>query len=278
MLLAATAGLLLIYYLALVVVGDLGHQTDVAVAREGLPPLDESVHVEMRVVEADPAKRTLQALMRPLSETAEYEGDNVGELSEPLLLQVFSSGRPPSSFAFPADSTVDEVAVDLELTRGSSFFPLDRPVADFRLSLETEEGGEPVPTNVELRNESETWVLDAAASRGQEGTVQVEIEARRDSLSIGLTVFNLMAIVLTTLIAVSVIGRSVILRDVEFSQVVWLSATLVAFPALRSAMPGAPPIGTTIDYLFFFPCMCIIAAALLTTAVMLAWRERPSQA
>jgi hypothetical protein len=49
---------------------------------------------------------------------------------------------------------------------------------------------------------------------------------------------------------------------------------MLAFPALRSAMPGAPPIGTALDFVLFFPCMCLVAAMLLWTGVHLLGRER----
>lgn len=60
-------------------------------------------------------------------------------------------------------------------------------------------------------------------------------------LSITLVSFYVLAILLTTLMAVVVIGSAILRRKLEFSNVIWLSATLLSFPALRGSMPGAPP-------------------------------------
>ncbi|KTR11695.1 DUF4436 family protein [Curtobacterium luteum] len=53
----------------------------------------------------------------------------------------------------------------------------------------------------------------------------------------------------------------------------WLSATLLSFPALRSAMPGAPPIGRTLDFVFLFPCPALVAIMFVWTGAHLLWRE-----
>ncbi|MGG7465203.1 hypothetical protein [Plantibacter sp. YIM 135347] len=38
-------------------------------------------------------------------------------------------------------------------------------------------------------------------------------------------------------------------------------------------MPGAPPIGTAMDFIILFPCLCLIAAMLVWTGAHLLWRE-----
>lgn len=78
---------------------------------------------------------------------------------------------------------------------------------------------------------------------------------------------------MTTLIAVVTIGIALLGRKLEFSNVIWLSATMLSFPALRSGMPGAPPIGTALDYIVLFPCICLIAAMLVWTGAYMLWRE-----
>ncbi|GIW05989.1 MAG: hypothetical protein KatS3mg060_0794 [Dehalococcoidia bacterium] len=54
-----------------------------------------------------------------------------------------------------------------------------------------------------------------------------------------------------------------------------LGAMLFAFPALRSAVPGAPPIGAAIDYFAFFWAEMIVAVSLITLLVVYIRRPLP---
>lgn len=47
----------------------------------------------------------------------------------------------------------------------------------------------------------------------------------------------------------------------------WMAATLFALIGMRNAAPGAPPIGSLIDYVAFFWAEGIIAACLVVTVV-----------
>ena len=103
------------------------------------------------------------------------------------------------------------------------------------------------------------------------------MQGERDELTIALVLLQLATIVLSTIIALIVVAVAITRRRVELAVVIWLGATLIAVPALRNAMPDAPPIGTRIDYLVLFPCMAVIAGSLLMTALLLLVR-RPREA
>lgn len=62
-------------------------------------------------------------------------------------------------------------------------------------------------------------------------------------------------------------------RRIEATIFSFMAAMLFAFPALRSVMPGAPPIGAPIDYLGFFWAETILAVALFLA--LQAWFRRP---
>lgn len=38
-------------------------------------------------------------------------------------------------------------------------------------------------------------------------------------------------------------------------------------------MPGAPPIGTTLDFVFMFPCLALVAIMFVWTGAYMLWRE-----
>ena len=58
-----------------------------------------------------------------------------------------------------------------------------------------------------------------------------------------------------------------------FSYNVYADPDPLSFPVLRAAMPGAPPIGTALDYIVLFPCLCLVALLLVGSGVHLLWRE-----
>jgi hypothetical protein len=101
----------------------------------------------------------------------------------------------------------------------------------------------------------------------------VRLSGHRETLSVALVGFYVIAILLTTLMAVVTVGTALIKKELEFSNVIWLSATMISFPTLRSAMPGAPPIGTALDFIVFFPCVCLIAVLVIWTGLHLLRRE-----
>jgi hypothetical protein len=53
----------------------------------------------------------------------------------------------------------------------------------------------------------------------------------------------------------------------------WLAALLFAMVPLRSAMPGAPPIGALSDVLAFFWAEMLIALSLVL--IVFTWLRRP---
>ena len=52
----------------------------------------------------------------------------------------------------------------------------------------------------------------------------------------------------------------------------FLGALLFAFPAVRNAVPGSPPIGSFNDYLAFFWAEGLVAASLI--AILFTWALR----
>src|SRR5690606_1127074 len=109
--------------------------------------------------------------------------------------------------------------------------------------------------------------------QGGHTLVPVTIDGSRDVLSITIVGFYVLSILLTTLITVVIVGSAIIKHKLESSNVIRLSATLLSFPALRGSMPGAPPIGTAIDFIVLFPCLVLVAALLVWTGAYLLWRE-----
>jgi len=142
--------------------------------------------------------------------------------------------------------------------------------------VQDDEAGNAVPFAVSMENSARPWAMSGtigAPVEGERTTYPVVLTGHRGALNVALVMFYVLAILLTTLMAVVTIGTALLTRELDFANVIWLSATMLSFPALRSAMPGAPPIGTGLDFVFFFPCMCLIALLLVWTGAYLLWRE-----
>lgn len=268
--------LLAVYYVMVVASGILDTSTDVPIAGENDTPREDYLTLQMRVQDVDLTNRVLLANILPIPH-GDLVGDKAGEMSESVRIEVSSGGVTSTVVAYPGESIVDPTAVSLLLDRGDSTYPFDRPFADFQLNVQNDETGRSVPFVVEMSNSARPWVLTAsvgaAAAEAGGQVYPVTIDGHRDALSVTLVAFYVLVILITTLMAVVIIGGAILRRNLEFANVIWLSATMLSFPALRAAMPGAPPIGTALDFIVLFPCIALIAVMLVWTGGYLLWRE-----
>ena len=276
LILGVVAALLLVYYVVVALTGVLQTSTDVSIRGGNEPDSGNYLTLRISTQDVDLTNRVIQANVMPIPH-GNLEGEKPGEIAANLRIEVRSGGVTTSVVAVPGESIVDPTSLTLALERGDSDYPFDKPFADFQLSVENTDTGRPVEFELELSNSARPWVL--AAARGdavQENDHElfpIQIDGSRDALTITLVLFYVLAILLTTLMAIVTIGGAILRRKLEFSNVIWLSATLLSFPALRASMPGAPPIGTALDFLVVFPCLCLIAGMLLWTGAHLLWRE-----
>ncbi|SEE76902.1 protein of unknown function [Arthrobacter alpinus] len=274
--LGVAAALLAVYYVVVSLSGVLQTSSKVNVTG-GIEPADgDFLTLQMRIQDVDLSNRVIQANVLPIPHGS-LVGSKSGEMSRGLRIELSSGGVTTSVVTYPGKSIVDPTSVTLNLDRGDSAYPFDKPFANVHLSVQDDELNEAVPFVLTVENSARPWNLqgELAAPVSEDGKVSLplSLQGHRDPLSITLVGFYVLAILLTTLMAVVTIGSALIKRQLEFSNVIWLSATMISFPALRSAMPGAPPIGTTLDFIVFFPCVCLIAGMLVWTGAHLLWRE-----
>lgn len=267
--------LLAVYYVVIGLSGALKTTTAVPVSGPN-SATGNFMTLRMSVQDVDLSNRVMQANVLPIPHGS-FEGDKAGEISKPLRIEVSSGGVTTSVVTFPGQSVVDATSLTLTLDRGDTSYPFDQPFTNFQLSVQNDDSGDAVPFEVDMSNSARPWVMNAVRSDGeQQGTrtlVPMQIDGHRDALSVVIVSFYVLAILFTTLMAVVTIGSAILRRKLEFANVIWLSATLLSFPALRSAMPGAPPIGTTLDFVFLFPCLALVAIMFVWTGAYLLWRE-----
>ena len=263
--LGGLAGVLVIYYLIVALSGVLNTSTRVPITGTQPPATENYLTLQMRTDDVDLTNRVLQASVLPIP-SGDLVGDRPGEMSKSLRIEIVSAEQTTSVVTFPGKSILDPTAVSLTLDRGDSAYPFDQPFANFNVSVTNDETGENVPFVVNIDNSARPWVMAATAAeptaQGTRTVVPFTLDGNRDTLSIVLVMFYVLAILLTTLMAVVTIGIALLKKKLEFSNIIWLSATMLSFPALRSGMPGAPPIGTAMDYIVLFPCICLVAGML----------------
>jgi len=274
--LAVVVGLLVVYYVVIALSGTLNSSTGVAITGQQEMAGEDYLTLQMKTQDVSLTNRYVEATVLPIPH-GEYVGDRAGEMSQNLRIEIVSAGQTTSVVTYPGESIVDPTTVTLALDRGDTFYPWDRPFSNFQVSVRNDETGADVPFELTVENSARPWVLTATVGEPttQDGVsvLPVTLDGNRDALSVTLVVFYLLAILLTTLMAVVTIGSAILKKKLEFANVIWLSATMLSFPALRSAMPGAPPIGTALDFVVLFPCICIVAGMLVWTGAHLLWRE-----
>jgi hypothetical protein len=263
-------GAVLVAYYGLVLAGMRNRDSSaVALDDAGVAHPADRVTVQAEAVELDPSTGSLEMRLRPVPRGS-VAAREVGQLRQPLVIEVASPGQPPQSFDFPADQVVDPVVASVATTTGAHRFPFDRPRSDLR--IEALSRGRPVPLDLEVTDETEGWSLSGRA-RPDGDAVDLRLDAGREMLPISFALLYIAGIVVVALITVAVIGGAIARGRVDFDQVIWLGAMLVAVPAVRNEMPGVPPIGTAVDLFVFLPSVVVVGLALLAAIVVLAVNE-----
>lgn len=267
---------LLAYYTIVVVSGALSSESAVPVDGQQPRTSEDYLLIQMKIQDVDLGNRVIQANLLPVAHGT-FDGERPGEVARTLRIEASSGGVTTSVVTFPGDSIVDPTAMTLTLDRGDTAYPFDSPFTNLRVSVQDDKTQADVPFRLAIENGARPWNMHATlgSPTTAEGrrVIPVQIDGSRDALSVTLVLFYMIAILLTTLMAVVTIGSAILNRVLGFENVIWLSATMISFPALRSSAPGAPPIGTALDFIVFFPCFCLVAAMLLWTGAYLLWRE-----
>lgn len=90
--------------------------------------------------------------------------------------------------------------------------------------------------------------------------------------------FAVFVMVIFWVIAIAIVLQAVAIasrgREPEPDTMGYMAALLFAFPFMRDALPGTPPVGTLSDFLSFFWAEALVAIALIAT--LISWLRRPT--
>lgn len=112
--------------------------------------------------------------------------------------------------------------------------------------------------------------------KGQGSDDDISIEIRRSGSVIFLAALSTISLLVVAIAALSVAWQVAEQgRRIDFSMMTWVAAFMFVIPAVRSSLPGAPPVGALIDFLLFF-WLQVLAAVATTTLVVIWMKQKPN--
>ncbi len=112
--------------------------------------------------------------------------------------------------------------------------------------------------------------------RGQGTEDDISIDVRRSGSVIFLAALSTISLLVVAIAALSVAWQVAEQgRKIDFSMMTWVAAFMFVIPAVRSSLPGAPPVGALIDFILFF-WLQVLAAVATTTLVVIWMKQRPN--
>ncbi|MFD0415044.1 DUF4436 domain-containing protein [Streptomyces sp. NPDC127108] len=227
-------------------------------------PAPDRVDIEASVQRVDAAGRelVLRLLVTPRGGLAEAGGISPADT---LTLQTSASTR--GDLTFPAHSRISTVDVPVTLTAGSiTDYPFD--AYDAALEFGAVQGDEPVPVRMTLSNNDALFAASVEAYE-EDGVAVFRLGLERSTSVLIFSVF-MMAAMWALAVAV-LIGAWFLLsrrKGLTWPALGWMAATLFALAAFRNTAPGAPPIGSLLDYIAFLWAETVIAFCVITVVVM----------
>lgn len=230
-----------------------------------LPP--GQLNVNAAVLAADPVAKELALRLALLPGSGMLRDD--GTLADGLVVTVNSSGGPSVTRLAPGERP-QTIETRLALSGGDAGdYPWDRYVARLLVSASRPapspgEPGPSVPVEVRVTSRPFGYRVDSEREPSSFPGTLVRFDVRRSTPVRLFGTFG-FAVILLLGLGAAVAGFSVIVerRLVEFPYLFFCATMLFSFPALRGALPGAPPIGALGDYLAFFWGIGLVAVTLL---------------
>ena len=242
----------------------------------GAPISQARVNLYLQPIQIDTANESMQVRINvvPLSDAKVTIADR------DFLLKI-QRGKQMEHVQIRAGQSLPEVAYDFDLHDGDvRDYPLDRYVSLMTLAANesAQDGAErSLPIHVTAWEGVLGFDVKAksiATQRPDELQIQFAVSRTGAVSFFGLAIYAAM---LVMMFCALIIGSLVFLgiRRIEVTLVGALGAMIFALPAVRNALPGAPPLGVRADILIFFwaELGAIIALCLFITA----WARRGAQ-
>lgn len=240
-------------------------------AEFGVPIAEAGIGLYLQPIAIDPADNSLEMRVSVTPATA----GAVAVADRDLLVEV-GRGTQTEHVRIRAGDPLPEVTFTLDLDEGNvRDYPLDRYVSAITLAAAEGDGtGRSLPIHVTAWEGLLDYIVTGQAVAGPEaGAPQLRFSIRRTGAAavFGIAIYGAMAVMA---LCALVIGGLVFIgvRRIEVTLAGALGAVIFALPALRSALPGAPPLGVRLDILIFF--WAEIGAIIAFFLFVAAWARR----
>lgn len=151
----------------------------------------------------------------------------------------------------------------IQLNGAFTDYPFDHYLTDLEVHVTRADGTE-LPVALTLYNSDPFFQISPTAARAPNGGTVVNLDIRRSAPTLVFAVF-VMVLMLGLAGAAAVAGYYVLhwRRGLIFPACSMMAAILFALIPLRNAVPGAPPIGSIIDFGSFFIAEAVISISLI---------------
>lgn len=223
----------------------------------------DRVDVVVYVKKVDPVAQELAAQVQVMPQ-GRY-ADEVGFPKEDLTLYLNATKGDTLQFKAGKNPAVQEVRIPLS-TGVITDYPFDAYTAELGFYAETPRG--PAPIAVHLGNADSFFALTAGDPRQAESSLEFDVDISRTA---GMFAFAIFIMIFMWCLSISaLIAARYVIRGklgLLWPSMSFMGALLFALVPLRNAVPGAPPIGSVIDFCAFFIAEAIISISLICMVV-----------
>jgi hypothetical protein len=242
----------------------------------GAPSRDARVRLYLQPTQIDPVNASLQMRISVVPDPS--LGDAAATIADRDFLLRVRRGNQIEYVQIRANQPLPEVTFDFDLDEGDvRDYPLDRYVAGMTLaaSERAQDGAQkPLPIHVTA------WegilgfsVRGQQTATQQAGELRLQFAIRRSGAVSFFGIAMYGAMIVMALCALIIGGLVFVgIRRIEVTLAGALGAVIFALPALRNALPGAPPLGVRADTLIFF--WAELGAIIALCLFIAAWARR----
>ncbi|MFD9690719.1 DUF4436 family protein [Kitasatospora sp. NPDC059146] len=229
-----------------------------------VPSAADWIELDVTAQDVDPTAQQLTLYVTPVPHGRFAAGPGSQTFARPVEISV--TGTPKVTVKAAEGETAPSQLVQVGIYDGTKTdYPFDR--YRMEVGFAATSGGTAVPVGVVLTDTDPFFVLRPQATTASNGAVALDTRITRSRSTFILSWFMIAAM---WAIALAVLGAAEVLyrkrEGLVWPSLGWMAASLFALIGMRNAAPGAPPIGSLMDYVAFFWAEGIIAASLACTA------------
>lgn len=231
------------------------------------------VEVKMNVIGVDPVKNELETRLRFELKGIYKKGPTYP--AQDLLMTVNGANVPDSEITFKEGKPMIVPALKFNLVKGKiNNYPFDTHIAKVAISIDPLPSlGKkfapfelnPVPLKFEFDADVPGFEISYKPLQ-ENSSIFIYIDVRT-ARSLPVKLFALVIIIIMWVLSIMALLLALKVmqsgKTPEVGMLSWTAVMLFAFPTIRNAQPGVPPVGTASDFLSFFWTEIIVVVALV---------------